>query len=168
MFCYTGAFSVVAGLHGSGEVVSVDSSGPALAGARRNLARNGLPEGELVEADVFTELRRRKERSERFGVVILDPPKLAHRTAQVDRSTRAYKDLNLQAFQLLEPGGHLLTFSCSGLVSEELFQKVVAGAALDARREARIVGRLHQASDHPVHLAVPETAYLKGLVVEVS
>ena len=103
-----------------------------------------------------------------FGLVVLDPPKLAHRTDQVDKATRAYKDLNLQAFHLLGPGGHLVTFSCSGLVDEELFQKVVAGAALDAGREARIVGKLHQASDHPVLLSMPESAYLKGLVIEVA
>ncbi len=167
-FSYTGAFSVVAGLGGAAETVSVDSSGPALALAARNLERNGLPPGVLCEADVFAELRRRKQLGERFGLVILDPPKLAQRADQVDRSTRAYKDLNLQAFRLLEPGGMLLTFSCSGAVDEMLFQKVVAGAALDAGREARIVGRLHQASDHPVHLAMPESAYLKGLVIEVD
>ena len=175
-FCYTGGFTIAALGNGASEVISVDSSGPALAIARRNVALNGFDvtgaghdaDDRFVEADVFGELRRRKDRGEKFGMVILDPPKLAHRADQVDKSTRAYKDINLQAFQLLEPGGVLLTFSCSGLVTEDLFQKVVAGAALDARREARIVGHLHQASDHPVHLAVPETAYLKGLVVEVS
>ena len=167
-FCYTGAFSVVASLAGARDVVSVDSSGPALELAARNLSLNGCPPGELVEADVFSELRRRRGLGEVFGLVVLDPPKLAHRTDQVDKATRAYKDLNLQAFHLLGPGGHLVTFSCSGLVDEELFQKVVAGAALDAGREARIVGKLHQASDHPVLLSMPESAYLKGLVIEVA
>ncbi len=167
-FCYTGAFSVVAARGGSGEVVSVDSSGPALAMAERNLRLNDCPNGELVEADVFADLRRLRARNERFGMIILDPPKLVTHAGGIDKATRAYKDINLIACQLLDPGGVLVTFSCSGLLEEALFQKVVAGAALDAGRDVRIVGRLHQASDHPVLLSVPETAYLKGLVCEVA
>jgi 23S rRNA (cytosine1962-C5)-methyltransferase len=167
---YTGGFSVAAGRHDAKEVVSVDSSGPALALAARNLDLNGLPTSGLVEADAFAELRRRRQAGEQFDVIVLDPPKLANssRPEQLNRSTRAYKDLNLQAFHLLPPGGTLFTFSCSGAVSADLFQKVVAGAALDAGREARIVGRMMQAPDHPIHLAVPETSYLKGLIVEVG
>ena len=101
-------------------------------------------------------------------MIMLDPPKLVMNAGTIDKATRAYKDINLIACQLLEPGGLLVTFSCSGLLEESLFQKVVAGAALDARREVRITRRLHQASDHPVLLSVPETAYLKGLVCEVA
>ena len=168
VFAYTGAFSVVAARAGAASTTSIDSSGPALALAARNLERNGCPPGDLVEADAFSDLRRLRAQAERFDLIILDPPKLAHRADQVERSTRAYKDLNLIAFQLLQPGGILVTFSCSGLLDELLFQKVVAGAALDARRDARIIGRLHQASDHPVHLAIPETAYLKGLICQVD
>jgi 23S rRNA (cytosine1962-C5)-methyltransferase len=168
VFAYTGAFSVVASLNGATGTTSIDSSGPALALAAGNLDLNGCPRGDLVEADAFSDLRRLRAAGERFDLIVLDPPKLAHRADQVERSTRAYKDLNLLAFQLLSPGGVLLTFSCSGALDEALFQKVVAGAALDARRDARIVGRLHQAGDHPVALAIPETAYLKGLVCEVS
>ncbi len=168
VFAYTGAFSVVAARAGAASTTSIDSSGPALALAARNLERNGCPPGDLVEADAFSDLRRLRAQAERFDLIILDPPKLAHRADQVERSTRAYKDLNLIAFQLLQPGGILVTFSCSGLLDDLLFQKVVAGAALDARRDARIVGRLHQASDHPVHLAIPETAYLKGLICQVD
>lgn len=168
VFAYTGAFSVVAARAGATTTTSIDSSGPALALAARNLERNGCPPGELVEADAFSDLRRLRARNERFDLIILDPPKLAHRADQVERSTRAYKDLNLIAFQLLQPGGILVTFSCSGLLDDLLFQKVIAGAALDARRDARIIGRLHQASDHPVHLAIPETAYLKGLICQVD
>lgn len=168
VFAYTGAFSVVAARAGAASTTSIDSSGPALALAAQNLERNGCPPGELVEADAFSDLRRLRAQAERFDLIILDPPKLAHRADQVERSTRAYKDLNLIAFQLLQPGGILVTFSCSGLLDDLLFQKVVAGAALDARRDARIIGRLHQASDHPVHLAIPETAYLKGLICQVD
>jgi 23S rRNA (cytosine1962-C5)-methyltransferase len=168
VFCYTGAFTAVAARAGATSTMSIDSSGPSLALAARLLERNAVPAGELVEADAFAELRRLRSREERFGLIVVDPPKLAHRADQVERSTRAYKDLNLIAFQLLEPGGMLVTFSCSGLLDEALFQKVVAGAALDARREARIVDRLHHAGDHPVHLAIPETAYLKGLVCQVD
>ena len=168
VFAYTGAFSVVAARTGAASTTSIDSSGPALALAARNLERNGCPPGELVEADAFSDLRRLRAQAERFDMIILDPPKLAHRADQVERSTRAYKDLNLIAFQLLQPGGILVTFSCSGLLDDLLFQKVVAGAALDARRDARIIGRLHQASDHPVHLAIPETSYLKGLICQVD
>ncbi|MGD9703048.1 MAG: class I SAM-dependent rRNA methyltransferase [Acidimicrobiia bacterium] len=168
VFAYTGAFAVVAARAGATSTTSIDSSGPALALAARNLECNGCPPGELVEADAFADLRRLRAQSERYDLIVLDPPKLAHRADQVERSTRAYKDINLIAFQLLDPGGILVTFSCSGLLDELLFQKVVAGAALDARREARIIGRLHQASDHPVHLAIPETAYLKGLVCQVD
>ena len=167
-FCYTGAFSVVASRAGAPEVVSIDSSGPALAMAAQNLRLNDCPVGELVEADVFADLRRLRARGERFGMIILDPPKLVMNAGTIDKATRAYKDINLIACQLLEPGGLLVTFSCSGLLEESLFQKVVAGAALDARREVRITRRLHQASDHPVLLSVPETAYLKGLVCEVA
>ncbi len=167
-FCYTGAFSVVASRAGAPEVVSIDSSGPALAMAAQNLRLNACPAGELVEADVFADLRRLRARGERFGMIILDPPKLVTNSGNLDKATRAYKDINLIACQLLEPGGLLVTFSCSGLLEEALFQKVVAGAALDARRDVRIVGRLHQASDHPVLLSVPETAYLKGLICEVA
>ena len=149
-------------------MVSIDSSGPALTLAARNMGLNGCAPGALVEADVFADLRRLRAAGERFDMVIIDPPKLVARSDQIDKATRAYKDLNLLACQLLQPGGVLVTFSCSGLLDEDLFQKVVAGAALDAGRDARIVGRLHQASDHPVLLSVPETAYLKGLICEVA
>ncbi len=167
-FCYTGAFSVVAWRGGATGVVGIDSSAPALAMAERNLRLNDCPAGVLVEADVFADLRRLRALGERFGMVILDPPRLVTSTGNIERATRAYKDINLIACQLLEPGGLLITFSCSGLLDEALFQRVVAGAALDARRDVRVIGRLHQASDHPVLLSVPETAYLKGLICEVD
>lgn len=162
--CYTGGFSVAAFAGGASEVTSVDSSAPALELAAANLRLNGHEAAGLVQADVFTDLRARRDRGERFGLVVLDPPKLAKHEGQVAKATRAYKDLNWLGLRLLEPGGHLVTFSCSGAVDEALLQKVVAGAALDARRDVQIVGRLTQASDHPVLTSFPEAAYLKGLV----
>jgi 23S rRNA (cytosine1962-C5)-methyltransferase len=167
LFSYSGGFSVAAAAGGASEVTSVDSSRRALELASANRERNGVG-GPVAEADVFSHLRLLRDRGERFGLIVLDPPKLAPTAAHVQRATRAYKDLNLLAIKLLRPGGVLVTFSCSGVVSEDLFQKVVFGAALDARRDVQIVGRLSQASDHPVLLSFREGAYLKGLVCRVS
>lgn len=164
VFGYTGSFSVIAALHGASEITTIDSSGPALALATENGRVNGVDIGRLVEADAFSELRRLRDRGEVFDVIVLDPPKLAHGSAQVDKASRAYKDLNLLAAKLLAPGGHLFTFSCSGAVNAGLFQKIVAGAALDARREMHIVERLSQPADHPVPLSFPEADYLTGLI----
>ena len=168
LFSYTGGFSVAAGAGGAGPITAVDSSGPALRLAARNLERNGISGVELVEADVFTDLRTRRDRGERYDLIVADPPKLARSTSQLKRATRAYKDLNLLALKLLAPGGLLLTFSCSGLLTEDLFQKVLFGASLDAGRDAQIVGRLTQATDHPVLLTFPEAAYLKGFVLRAT
>ena len=136
--------------------------------ARRNAELNSVDVGDQIEGDAFTELRKLRDRARNYDLIVLDPPKFAATEAQVDRATRAYKDLNLLAIKLLAPGGRLMTFSCSGGLSPELFQKVVAGAALDARRTVRIVGRLSQPSDHPVPLSFPEAAYLKGLILEAE
>jgi 23S rRNA (cytosine1962-C5)-methyltransferase len=122
---------------------------------------------DFVEADVFSYLRKLRADHRTFDVIIADPPKLAQSQAQIDRAARAYKDLNLISMQLLKPGGYLITFSCSGLVSADLFQKIVFGAAIDAGRDVQIVERLSQASDHPVLLSFPEAEYLKGLVCRV-
>jgi 23S rRNA (cytosine1962-C5)-methyltransferase len=168
VFSYTGAFSVIAAARGASSITSIDSSGPALATAARNAALNGVDIGELMEADAFTALRGLRDRAKQYDLICLDPPKLANTEAQLDKATRAYKDLNLLAVKLLAPGGTLLTWSCSGAMTMELFQKVVAGAALDAKRTVRIVGRLHQPSDHPVPLAFPEAEYLKGLVLHAD
>lgn len=167
-FSYTGAFSVIAAANGATEITSLDSSGPALAGAHRNAELNSVEVGEQIEGDAFAELRKLRDRARSYDLIILDPPKLAPTQAQLDRASRAYKDLNLLAAKLLAPGGILMTFSCSGGMSPDLFQKVVAGAALDARRNLRIVGRLDQPSDHPVPLSFPEAAYLKGLILEAE
>jgi 23S rRNA (cytosine1962-C5)-methyltransferase len=168
VFSYTGAFSVVAAGSGATAITNIDSSGPALAGAKRNAELNSLDVGELVEADAFTALRGLRDRARQYDLILLDPPKLAASERQVDKASRAYKDLNLLAMKLLAPGGLLMTFSCSGAMSAELFQKVLAGAALDSRRTVRIVGRLNQASDHPIPLAFPEAEYLKGFVLEAE
>ena len=168
VFGYTGAFSVIAASRGAASVTTIDSSGPALSIAARNGGLNGVDVGELVEADAFAALRGLRDRARQYDLILLDPPKLANTEAQVDKASRAYKDLNLLAVKLLAPGGVLMTWSCSGAMPMELFQKVVAGAALDARRTVRIIGRLHQPSDHPVPLAFPEAEYLKGLVLQAD
>lgn len=123
---------------------------------------------EYLQGDVFQQLRQMRDRARSFDLIILDPPKFAPTTAQVERAARGYKDINLLAFKLLAPGGLLVTFSCSGGVSSELFQKIVAGAALDASVEAQIIERLSQDNDHPVALNFPEGEYLKGLVVKIA
>lgn len=165
VFSYTGAFSVIAAARGAASVTSIDSSGPALEVAARNAALNGVDIGELTEGDAFTVLRGLRDRAKQYDLICLDPPKLANTEGQLEKASRAYKDLNLLAVKLLAPGGMLMTWSCSGAMGMDLFQKVVAGAALDAKRTVRIVDRLHQPSDHPVPLAFPEAEYLKGLVL---
>jgi 23S rRNA (cytosine1962-C5)-methyltransferase len=170
-FCYTGGFSLQALAGGAREVVSVDSSGPALEAARRNLALNPrLDAGRAIwlEADVFGELRNLRAAGERYDLIILDPPKFANTAAHAERAARAYKDINLLGLQLLAPGGLLMTYSCSGGIGAELFRKIVAGAALDAGRTTRIVQHLHGAADHPVDLAFPEGEYLKGLLLQAD
>ena len=166
-FCYTGGFTVAALAGGARSVLAIDSSGDALAIARANVAGNNLDAArvEWRDADVFAELRSLRDARADFDLVILDPPKLAPTARHAARAARAYKDINLLALKLLRPGGLLATFSCSGGVSAELFQKIVAGAALDARADAGIVGRLGASADHPVALHFPEGEYLKGLLV---
>jgi 23S rRNA (cytosine1962-C5)-methyltransferase len=168
-FSYSGGFTVSALLGGAETVLTVDSSADAVASVRRNLSLNPVDASrvELLEADVFQALRTFRDSRRSFDLIILDPPKFAQTVSQVERASRAYKDINLLAFKLLRPGGLLVTFSCSGGVSEDLFQKIVAGAALDAGVDAQILERLHQAPDHPVALSFPEGAYLKGLVCRV-
>jgi 23S rRNA (cytosine1962-C5)-methyltransferase len=167
-FAYSGAFSVYAARAGASSLTLIDSSAGALELARANLelsAPGALVE--LVEGDVFRVLRQYRAEERRFDLVVLDPPKFAHSQGQLERAARGYKDINLLAMQLLRPGGILATFSCSGLVSADLFQKIVFGAAVDARRDAQIIERLSQAIDHPVLLTFPESDYLKGLICRV-
>lgn len=170
-FCYTGGFSLQALAGGAKSVLSIDSSQPALDRAAANLALNPRLDASRAEwrcANVFEELRKLKAAGETFDLIVLDPPKFAPSASHAERASRAYKDINLLGFKLLAPGGLLTTYSCSGGIGVELFQKIVAGAALDAGREARIVQRLQGAADHPVDLAFPEGEYLKGLLVQVD
>lgn len=169
-FCYTGAFTV-SGMGAGGErVVAVESSAQAIERAKENVGLNGLDERrcEWITGDAFVELRRMRDRGRRFDVIVLDPPRFAPTTSQVPKAARGYKDINLLAFKLLRPGGLLVTFSCSGGVSPDLFQKIVADAALDAGVGASVIEWLGQPADHPVGLAFPEARYLKGLVVRVG
>jgi 23S rRNA (cytosine1962-C5)-methyltransferase len=166
-FCYTGGFSVAALAGGARSVLAVDSSADALAQARENVARNGLDDSRCAwrDADVFAELRKLRDTARSFDLIVLDPPKFAPTARHMEKAARAYKDINLLALKLLRPGGLLATFSCSGGMSPELFQKIVAGAALDAAADAAIVGRFAPGADHPVALNFPEGDYLKGLLV---
>ena len=170
-FCYTGGFSLQALAGGASSVVSIDSSGPAIEGGKRNLTLNphlDASRAEWQEDDVFEALRRFRTEGRKFDLIVLDPPKFAPSAAHADRAARAYKDINLFGFRLLNPGGLLMTYSCSGGIGQELFQKIVAGAASDAGVDARIIQRLSAAADHPIGLAFPEGEYLKGLVVQVG
>jgi 23S rRNA (cytosine1962-C5)-methyltransferase len=166
-FCYTGGFSLAALAGSASSVLSIDSSADALALARTNLARHPALAGraEWQEGDVFAELRNLREAGRAFDLVVLDPPKFAPTAKHAPNAARAYKDVNLWALKLLRPGGLLATFSCSGGITADLFQKIVAGAALDAKADAAIVGRMSASADHPVALAFPEGDYLKGLLV---
>jgi 23S rRNA (cytosine1962-C5)-methyltransferase len=166
VFAYTGGFAVYGLDGGAGSVVNVDTSASALALGRENFRLNQLDTAgvEDVEGDAFQVLRQFRQENRRFDVVVLDPPKFAFTKRDVKRASRGYKDINMQAMHLLKPGGILLTFSCSGVVSDDLFQKIVFGAALDTGRDVQIIGRMMQGSDHPVALTFPEGAYLKGLV----
>jgi 23S rRNA (cytosine1962-C5)-methyltransferase len=166
-FCYTGGFSLAALKGGARSVISIDSSGEALAIARRNVELNGFDasRAEWWDADVFKTLRNLRERGKTFDLIVLDPPKFAASPDHVDRAARAYKDINLLGFHLLRPGGLLFTYSCSGAISADLFQKIVAGAANDAKVDARILRRLAAGMDHPMTTSFPEGEYLKGLML---
>jgi len=164
-FAYTGAFGIWALKDGAVSVTNVESSASALAWIARNVELNGLEIGKVknIEGDTFQVMRKFRDSRRSFDVVILDPPKFVTSRSHLARASRGYKDINLLAFKLLNPGGYLFTFSCSGLMSAELFQKIVADAALDAGRDAQLICRLSQASDHPTALNFPEGLYLKGL-----
>jgi 23S rRNA (cytosine1962-C5)-methyltransferase len=169
-FCYTGGFSLAAMKGGAKRVVSIDSSGEALATAQKNVEANGFDAAlaAWLDADAFKTLRRLYDDGERFDLVVLDPPKFAASREHVDRAARAYKDINLTGFKLLRPGGLLFTYSCSGAIDSALFQKIVAGAAADAKVDARILKRLGAGVDHPLLTAFPEGEYLKGLLLQIA
>jgi 23S rRNA (cytosine1962-C5)-methyltransferase len=167
-FCYSGGFALNALAGGASSVVAVDSSAEALELARGNAELNQFPQPEWLQGDVFELLRKFRDSRRSFDLVVLDPPKFAPTAAHAEKAARAYKDINLLAFKLLRPGGLLMTFSCSGGVAADLFQKIVAGSALDATAEAQVVARLGASADHPVALNFPEGDYLKGLLCRVA
>ncbi len=166
-FCYTGGFTVAALSGGAAHVTSIDSSGPALERAATNVALNGFaPErATFLDADVNSSLRGFLDAGRMFDAIVLDPPKFAPTAAHADRAARAYKDINRLAFKLLEPGGVLFTYSCSGGISADLFHKIIASAGADAGVDGFITERLGGAPDHPMTLEFPEGEYLKGLIV---
>ena len=169
-FSYTGGFSVYTLASGAEKVTQVESSSSAIELSAKNFEINNLNSSlvENINGDVFEVLRKFRDGRKTFDLIILDPPKFTESASQIQKASRGYKDINLFAFKLLNPGGVLFTFSCSGHISSELFQKIVAGAALDSRREVKIIKQLTQASDHPISLNFPEGLYLKGLVCIVN
>lgn len=169
-FSYTGSFSVYALASDAKKVTQIDSSISALNIANKNIELNGysLSSVESINDDVFNVLRKFRDEGKTFDLIILDPPKFAESVSQIEKASRGYKDINLLAMKLLNPGGTLFTFSCSGHISQEFFQKIVAGAALDSGREVKILKQLTQSSDHPVALNFPEGIYLKGLICSIK
>jgi 23S rRNA (cytosine1962-C5)-methyltransferase len=170
-FSYTAAFAVHALAAGAHHVTNIDTSVDALTVGETHLRLNGFDpdqQAEQIAGDVFSVLRDwRVEGVDPFDMIILDPPKFAQSRGNLDRALRGYKDINLLALGLIKPGGILATFSCSGLVSADLFQKVVFGAAVDARRSVQVLEWLRQGNDHPVAITFPEGDYLKGLICRV-
>ena len=166
-YCYTGGFSVAALAGGAAHVTSVDSSAPALERARAHVALNGFDAArhDTLDADVNQTLRSLLDAGRRFDAIVLDPPKFAPTAAHAERAARAYKDINRLAFMLLDAGGLLFTFSCSGGISADLFHKIVAGAGLDAGVDGVFIERVGAAPDHPMTVTFPEGEYLKGMVV---
>jgi 23S rRNA (cytosine1962-C5)-methyltransferase len=167
-FAYTGGFAITALAAGASAATLVESSTEALRTAEREAAANGVADRcRFVAASVFDELRLQRDDRRRYDVVVLDPPKFVHSAEQVSAGSRGYKDVNMLGFGLVRPGGLVATFSCSGHVDASLFQKIVAGAALDAGRDAQILERLSQPADHPIGIEFPEAEYLKGLILRV-
>ena len=165
-FCYTGGFTLAARHGGAVDAVSIDSSAEALALAASNERANGFTDASSwLQANVFDALRALLEQGRRFDLIVLDPPKFAPSAQHVDRAARAYKEINLKALRLLAPGGLLFTFSCSGAIGVDLFQKIVAGAVIDARIDAQMLQRLSAGADHPMAMTHPEGEYLKGLLL---
>jgi 23S rRNA (cytosine1962-C5)-methyltransferase len=166
VFSYTGGFTVYGLTGGAGSAVNIDTSTESLQLGRDILALNNIRQSNVrdMNSGAFEALRTLRRDGELFDIIILDPPKFASTQRDIQRATRGYKDINMQAIHLLAPGGYLFTFSCSGAISDDLFQKIIFGAALDSQRHLQIVGKLTQSEDHPVSISFPEGAYLKGLV----
>jgi 23S rRNA (cytosine1962-C5)-methyltransferase len=168
-FSYTGGFAVSALMGDCKKVISVDTSQGALDIARQNVELNGLDlsKAEFLRDDVFKLLRRYRDNGEKFDLIVMDPPKFVENKNQLAGACRGYKDINMLAMQLLNPDGMLLTFSCSGLMPTDLFQKIIADAALDAQRDVQFIEQFRQAADHPVIASYPEGMYLKGFACRV-
>lgn len=168
-FSYTGGFGIFALKGKASTVINIDSSETALTLAQDHIRLNQLDSEKFqcIQGDIFQLLRKYRDSRRQFDIIILDPPKFADSKNQLEKAARGYKDINLLAIKLIRPGGFLFTFSCSGIVSEALFQKILADAALDAGRHVQIIRRLSQAIDHPVAVSFPEAAYLKGFICSV-
>ncbi|CAH1608522.1 MULTISPECIES: class I SAM-dependent methyltransferase [Vibrio] len=170
-FSYTGGFGLYALKGGAKRVINADVSQPALDTAKFNAELNEFDISKkravFLNADVFKLLREYRDQGTKFDVVIMDPPKFAESKAQLNGACRGYKDINMLAMQILNPGGTLLTYSCSGLMDQVLFQKIIADAAVDANRQVKFVERFEQAADHPTDTAYPEGFYLKGFACKV-
>ena len=166
-FCYTGGFGLYARACGAASVTQVDLSKDALELARKNEALGHFcgTKTDYVEADVFQYLRKCRDEGRSFDLIVLDPPKFASVKSQVMKAARGYKDINLLAMKLLRPNGILATFSCSGAMTQELFDKVLAEASEDAHRDFQVIARTRQGADHPVALSFPEGLYLKGVIL---
>jgi 23S rRNA (cytosine1962-C5)-methyltransferase len=169
-FSYTGGFSIYSLASGAEKVTQIEASASAIELSLKNAELNNIDSSliENINGDVFEVLRKFRDERKTFNLIILDPPKFTESASQIQKASRGYKDINLLAIKLLNPGGILFTFSCSGHISSELFQKIVADAALDSEREVKIIKQLTQSSDHPVSLNFPEGLYLKGLVCLVN
>lgn len=168
-FSFTGGFSVYALKAGASKVINIDSSEEALSLAEKNLINNGFTNNqyENICEDVFKYLRKLRDSNQKYDLIILDPPKFAESVSQVEKASRGYKDINLLAMKLLNPNGILFTFSCSGHITRELFNKIISDAALDSGREVKIIKHLTQSPDHSISTNFPESLYLKGLVCNV-
>ena len=169
-FSYTGGFSVYAIKSGADKVINVDSSADALELAERNFVLNEIESSkyENINDDIFKYLRKLRDANKQFDIIILDPPKFADSVSQIDKASRGYKDINLLAIKLLKKGGVLFTFSCSGHITTELFNKIISDAALDSGRKVNVIKHLTQSPDHTVLTNFPEGLYLKGLVCKVN
>ncbi len=169
VFAYTGGFAVYAATAGAKQITNVDTSQAVLELAEQNVTAvaGPRPQDEYIAADAFELLRHYRDEGRQFDVIILDPPKFMSSQRDLKQATRGYKDINWLALRLLRPGGLLVTFSCSGLITADLFQKILFGAAVDAERDVQILHHLWQAPDHPISLTFPESAYLKGFLCRV-
>lgn len=169
-FSYTGGFSIYARSSMAKSITNIDSSAAALNILSKNFSANNYSSDKIenIEGDVFQVLRKFRDERRTFDLIILDPPKFAESASQINKAARGYKDINLLAMKILNSGGFLFTFSCSGHITQELFRKIVDDAAIDSGRSVKFIKQLTQSADHPVLSSFPEGLYLKGLVCEVT